>query len=210
MKKIERIACGNGNCFLVQEGDRAILVDTCRTKYREQILAACRQVKTTLIVLTHGHVDHIQNAAWLAQQLQVPIAMHQADRELARNNLLEPLSAHSLPGKLILALSRHSFAHDVIEPFEASVFLKEGASLHEYGVQATVVELPGHTRGSIGLEVWGEDWIVGDALMNMFYPAQSMLYGDRAQMEKSAARISASAARSIHFGHGSSLPNRQW
>ena len=38
-------------------------------------------------------------------------------------------------------------------------------SLESYGVMASVLELPGHTEGSIALDVEGKSIIVGDALM---------------------------------------------
>jgi glyoxylase-like metal-dependent hydrolase (beta-lactamase superfamily II) len=206
---ISRIQCGNGNCFLLQENNASILVDTSRTKYRGKILEQCRDANVKLIILTHGHMDHIQNAAYLAKELKVPIAIHKSDYELTKNNMIEPLSAHNLLGKLVLQLSIKSFEFDTIDEFEPTVFLKEGDSLMEYGINATIVGLPGHTKGSIGIQS-GEELLVGDALMNLFYPTKSMLYGDREQMEKSAEYISNRNVKMIHFGHGKSMPNRTW
>ena len=48
-----------------------------------------------------------------------------------------------------------------------------------------VVELPGHTKGSIGIEI-KNNLFVGDALMNMFYPTVFMLYVDEQEMLLSA------------------------
>jgi len=59
MAQITRIVCGSGNCFCVEEGDSAVLIDTCRAEHLETILAACRGKRVRLIVLTHGHVDHV-------------------------------------------------------------------------------------------------------------------------------------------------------
>ena len=210
MSHIERIQCGNGNCYLVTDGESAILVDTGRTKFREKILAKCRGKNVRLIVLTHGHVDHVQNAAFLSEALHAPVAMHGDDYGLAKDNRSEPMSAHGLLGKIVLKLSQKSFQVDKIEPFEPQVFLKDGDSLREYGVPAAVVELPGHTKGSIGILVDDTDILVGDALMNMFCPAKSLLYGDRGRMEQSAARISALGGVTVHFGHGKPVKNRDW
>lgn len=210
MSNIERIQCGNGNCYLICEGNSAVLVDTARPKYRDKILQACRRKDVKLIVLTHGHVDHIQNAAYIASELHVPIAMHRADYELTRNNMLEPLTAHGFFGRLILALSITSFKLDKIEPFEPALFLSEGDSLENYGVQAAVIELPGHTKGSIGLRVGEADIIVGDALMNMFGPSKSRLYGNKENVEKSAQKIGKFKNVTIHFGHGEPAGNRVW
>jgi glyoxylase-like metal-dependent hydrolase (beta-lactamase superfamily II) len=208
MPEINRIKCGNGNCFIVKDGSNAILVDTSRTAYRDKILEECRKENVSLIFLTHGHVDHVQNVAYLAEQLKVPVAMHREDYKLTKNNMLEQLSAKKLLGKLILKLSIDSFEHDIIEPFEPDIFFKEGDTLEQFGINARVIELPGHTKGSIGL-VAGEDIIVGDALMNMFYPTVSMLYGNEENMLKSAEKITSSGAKMIYFGHGKSTANRK-
>jgi len=210
MSTIERIKCGNGNVYLVSEGENSVLIDTCREPYRDAIIEKCKGKNVRLIILTHGHVDHIQNAAFLSQELNAPVAMHKGDYELIRDNWAEPMSANNLLGKIILMLSKKSFERDKIEPFEPLVFLSDGDTLNEYGIPATVIELPGHTRGSIGIRVGETDIIVGDALMNMVYPAKSPLYGDKAQMEKSAAKISALGDVMIHFGHGKPVKNRIW
>lgn len=210
MSNIERIQCGNGNCYLVYEGNNAILVDTSRTRFRDKILQTCKKKNIKLIVLTHGHFDHAQNAVFLSNELKAPIAMHRADYELSRNNMLEPFTAHGLLGKLLLALSIKNFQEEYIQHFEPEVYLQEGDSLDKYGVPATVIELPGHTRGSIGLKVGEADIIVGDALMNMFYPTKSMLFGNREIMEQSAEKIGRYNNATIYFGHGKPVLNRNW
>ena len=210
MSSIERIKCGNGNVYLVSNGDKAILIDTCRESYRDKILEKCKRKKVSLIILTHGHVDHIQNAAFLSKRLNVPIALHKGDYELIKDNWAQPMSARSFLGKIILMLSKKSIKTDRIEPFEPHVFLSDGDDLSEYGVQATVIELPGHTKGSIGVRVEGTDVIVGDALMNMIYPTKSPLYDDKENVKTSAAKISALGAVRVHFGHGKPVRNRNW
>ena len=210
MSSIERIKCGNGNVYLVSEGDSAILIDTCHEEYRDKILEKCKAKNARLIVLTHGHIDHIQNAAFLSEKLSAPIAMHIADYKLTRNNWSEPMYAHTLLGKIIIMMSRRSFEHDKVEPFEPALYLKEGDTLDDYGVSATVIELPGHTKGSIGIKVGDSDIIVGDALMNMVYPSKSPLYGNRAVMEQSATKISSLGDVMIHFGHGKPMRAKQW
>ncbi|MCL2162786.1 MAG: MBL fold metallo-hydrolase [Oscillospiraceae bacterium] len=210
MTSIERIKCDNGNVYLVSNGDNAVLIDTYRESYRDMILEKCKTKKVSLIILTHGHVDHIQNAAFLSKELNAPIAMHKGDYELTKDNWAQPLSAGSLLGKIILMLSKKSFKADRIDPFEPHVFLSEGYALDDYGVPATVIELPGHTKGSIGVLVEDADVIVGDALMNMVYPTKSPLYCDKENMKTSAAKISALGDVMVYFGHGKPVKNRNW
>ena len=106
MSRIKRVHCGDVNCHLVQGEQGAILVDTGRAGYGEKLLPLCRQWDVRLIVLTHGHLDHVQNAAFLSQQLEVPIAMHRADLELLEDNDRQPMQAHRRLGRLIQSLSR--------------------------------------------------------------------------------------------------------
>lgn len=210
MINVERIKCGNGNCYIIEEKGKAVLIDTARPKYRERILSACRKADIQLIVLTHGHMDHCQNAAFLAQQLNAPIAMCESDAELIKDNMLQSLAAKTMLGKLVLLISEKSFHDDVIPLFTPDIFLKDGETLSVYGVSAKVIELPGHTNGSIGMDLGEKGIIVGDALMNMFYPTVSMLYHDYDEMMASADKISRLGGRLVYFGHGKPQRNRKW
>lgn len=210
MVEVHRIVSGNVNCYIVTNKDKAILIDTGRKKYREKILEKCKEYHVGLIVLTHGHMDHCQNAAYLANALHIPVAMSEKDMDMIPDNRKQPMSAKSFLGKIVLSVSLSSFEKDSLDVFEPTIFLKNGDGLNEYGVDATVVELPGHTKGSVGLEIEGDKLFVGDALMNMFYPTVSMLYIDEQEMLSSAKSISELGERTIYFGHGKPKQNRKW
>lgn len=209
MVKIHRIVSGNVNCYIVADNDKAILIDTGRKKYREKILQKCKEFHVSLIVCTHGHMDHCQNAAYLANALHIPIAMNKNDMNLIPDNRKQSLLAKTFLGKIVLSVSLSSFEKDRLEVFEPTIYLKKGDNLNDYGVDAKVVELPGHTKGSIGVVI-GDNLFVGDALMNMFYPTVSMLYVDEQEMLSSAKYISELGERTIYFGHGKPKRNRKW
>lgn len=209
MVKIHRIVSGNVNCYIVADNDKAILIDTGRKKYREKILEKCKEFHVNLIVITHGHLDHCQNAAYLANALHIPIAMNKKDMNLIPDNRKQSLIAKTFLGKIVLSVSLSSFEKESIEVFEPTIYLKNGDNLSDYGVDAKVVELPGHTEGSIGIEV-EDNLLVGDALMNMFYPTVSMLYTDEQEMLSGARYISELGEKTIYFGHGKPKRNRKW
>lgn len=206
-QRIQRIPCGSVNAYLLSRGEDAILIDTGRRKHRDRLLAACRPYRMRLLVLTHGHIDHAENAAFLSEALGIPVAMHREDIPLLENNLAQPLEAEGLPGKVVLAVSLGMMRVSHMPPFRPEVLLSEGDSLEGYGVSARVLEVPGHTRGSIAIDAGGRELIVGDALMNMLYPSVSLLYHDREKMEQSATRILGMTGRTIWFGHGKPLKN---
>lgn len=209
MVKIHRIASGNVNCYIVADNDKAILIDTGRKKYCEKILERCKKFHVGLIVLTHGHMDHCQNAAYLAEALHIPIAINKNDMDLIPDNRKQSLLAKTLLGKIVLSVSLSSFEMDSLEVFDPIIYLKNGDDLSEYGIAAKAVELPGHTKGSIGVEI-EDNLFVGDALMNMFYPTVSMLYVDEQEMLLSAKYISELGEKTIYFGHGKPKRNRKW
>lgn len=210
MDRIHRIKCGNVNCHIIENGTTGILIDTGKKEYIDKVLTACRPYDIRLIVLTHAHFDHAENAARLSETLGAPIGMDENDRGLIASNTAQSLSADTFLGKIVLAASLRDFSARAIPVFQPDVLLHEGDLLSAYGIDARIVSLPGHTAGSIGIDVSGEHLIVGDALMNMFYPTVSMLFHDRTAMLKSAEKISAIGDRIIHFGHGRPLPNRRW
>ena len=210
MCEIHRIKCGNVNCYILKNGSSAILVDTGKKEHFQQVLEACRAFRVKLIVLTHAHFDHAENAAQLSSTLGIPIGMHERDCDLLPSNFSQALSASTFFGKIVLSASLKEFAVHTVPKFKPDVLLREGDSLSGYGIDAQVLALPGHTNGSIGLDVEHQHLLVGDALMNMFYPTVSMLYHDRDAMLESAGKISSTGSRTIYFGHGKPVSNRKW
>lgn len=212
---IRQITCGTANCFIISEKDSAVLVDTGTAAYRKKILRACAGKNVKLIVLTHGHYDHAQNAAFLSRALGAPVAMHPADLPVLRDVLAEPIAAHTRRGKVLAGVIRLGRG-PALRKFTARAFgnpdfvpeieLCDGFSLEPYGVAARVAALPGHTRGSVGV-VAGKDVLAGDALMHIGKPGPALHYVDRAAMETSAAKLTALGKDvMIWFGHGRAIP----
>lgn len=129
------------------------MVDTHQEKYREKILNFCKPYYISRIILTHGHFNHVQNAAFLSEYLNKPIAMHKADLGLVPNNMVQSLYTHTLLGKIVLLASMKGFNIDNLPKFKPTIFIKEGDTLNNYGISGKIIELPGHTDGSIGIDV---------------------------------------------------------
>lgn len=210
MSKIHRIKCGNGNCYIAENGASGILVDTGKKEYADRVIEACKLYGVTLIVLTHAHLDHAENAAYISNALGIPIAMNEKDCDLIKDNKSQSLYATTFFGKIVLSVSLSGVLLKPMQEFELGVLLNDGDSLCEYGIDARIIALPGHTDGSIGIDIDGEHLIVGDALMNMFYPTVSMLFHNQKDMLESAGKISSIGERTIYFGHGSPVKNRRW
>ena len=89
------------------------------------------------------------------------------------------------------------------------IYVKEGDNLDAYGFRAEIIELPGHTMGSIGVDVEEKHLLVGDALDNWITPGTGHLYFDKEALYKSADRIRSLGERTIYYGHGKPTPNKR-
>lgn len=208
MAQTKLIQCGTDNCYIVSEGEDAILVDTGTAAFFDKVLAECSAYKMRLIFLTHPHFDHAENAAALSERFGVPVAMSADDLGIFDSYDTQPLRSYGIVGKVVLALSIKPLRGTKVGKPQNLVFVKDGDSLADYGINAKVLSLPGHTNGSMGLDVEGRDLLVGDELDNWLAPAVGHLYCDRDALRRSAEKIRSLGARTIFYGHGKPTQNR--
>ena len=207
MVQIKQIKCKTDNCYIVTDGNDAILVDTASAEGYDQVLTECSKYNMKLIVLTHVHFDHAENAARLAKHFNVPVAVHQADLELFESFDKQPLKSYGLVGFVVLQMSLKVLRNTTVARPDNLIYVEEGDDLNAYGFNAKVIELPGHTLGSIGLDVEGRHLLVGDALDNWIRPGTGHLFYDKEATRKSAEKIRALGDRTIYYGHGKPTPN---
>ena len=207
MARVIRIKGGTDNCYIVAEGDQAILVDTASGKNLEQVAAACEPYRIRLIVLTHVHFDHAENAAELSRRFGAPVAVHPKDEELFESFDRQPLKSRGLVGRAVLGLSLKVLRNTKLERPEQLVYIRDGDDLSPYGIQAKIIGVPGHTAGSVGVDVEGKYLLAGDVLDNWIRPGVGHLYYDRAALEESAEKIRKLGPRTVYYGHGNPTEN---
>jgi glyoxylase-like metal-dependent hydrolase (beta-lactamase superfamily II) len=199
---LERIKCGVVNCYLLTGSDGSVLVDVAKLSDATRIYRRVKDKNVRMILLTHGHPDHIDGASTLARLLRVPVAMNTRDADLLQSTGDRKLRAHTVLGKILAFSSKFTLSTKAPNSLSPDIWLESDQTLLEYGIQAQIVALPGHTKGSIGVLTSDGDFVVGDALFNILRPTASLLYEDREQMEKSVETIIRSGARLLHPGHG--------
>jgi glyoxylase-like metal-dependent hydrolase (beta-lactamase superfamily II) len=118
------------NCYLLKAPEGWILFDAPD--------GACewlgsRNVDLKLLLLTHGHVDHVQDIARIKRRFGCPIGCHYltapmiSDRHFFRN-----------------------FGFELeIEPVEPDFFVEETPARNFLGLEMQVLEVPGHCPGSL-------------------------------------------------------------
>ena len=139
------------NAHLVQRGDAAFLVDAGLEADAPALDADLRASgvdpsKLCCIVLTHGHADHAGGAGWFQRRYGTRVVAGAGDEVLTaqgHNDRLCPTDADA----------RARVADDMAEtftPFQPDVVVDGALELQALtGIDARVVQLPGHTAGSL-------------------------------------------------------------
>ena len=69
------------------------------------------------------------------------------------------------------------------------IYIDESFDLTEYGFDAKILHIPGHTKVSIGIFTSGGDFISGDIFSNAAKPDIAMNAADFKELRKSIGRI---------------------
>lgn len=205
MKTFENVNLCNRNgtnCYILRGSVGDILIDTGVEEERANIEEWLDGYDVRLIILTHGHFDHAGNAAYFANKYSAKIAMSRYDYRLSQGLAKHTLYPVSPLGAVFAKLTgMNGKAYKGNDPFKADIFLCEGDTLDEYGVDAMIIDLQGHTRGSIGV-LHGNDLYVGDALVNTFYPATPAIAESPRHTYKTVDYIKNIRPKRILPGHG--------
>lgn len=138
-----------GCCFLLQDGDRSVLIDTglfgeplfIRRLFRRLGLAPH---SLQAILLTHGHFDHAGNLARIKDWTGARIFAH--PNEQAHIHGIYPYQGVNRWCGRLEAIGRKAFRY---QPAMIDEFLIDGQTLPFWG-GLQVVHLPGHTLGHCG------------------------------------------------------------
>ncbi len=197
------------SCYLVRAGDGFILIDTGRSGQRrliEQALAraGCQPGRLRLIVLTHGDFDHSGNAAYLREKYGAKIAMHAADWGIVERG--DMTWNRKKPNMVVRALFALLFRLGRADQFKPDLTLAEGDDLAAYGLDARIVELAGHSKGSIAILTAEGDLFCGDMLANTNRPEVWSIIDDRAASQASVEKLKGLAVTTVYPGHGRPFP----
>lgn len=157
---------GMVHCHLVMGKTGCILVDTGTPGSEEKIKHALKKHGLSfrdidLIVITHAHADHAGSAARIRELSDAPVLAHAGDLDYyERRKEMTYCIAHWW-GPLFL---RSGLPGEAYLPFTPDILLSDNASfgLKDYGIDGFVRHTPGHTAGSVSVELGSGDALVGD------------------------------------------------
>lgn len=210
------------NAYLAKTGNGWFLIDTGFAMGRsklEQALAregvAPSDIK--LAIITHADLDHIGNCAYLQKKYGLKIAVHEDDAELCRTGTTNSnrkrkasLLSRILWPLMFVLIMKPIMKKFPLEAFEPDLVLSDGQNLSQYGFDATVVHVPGHTMGSIGILTADGDFFSGDTINNRKKPTVADVVENEAALAESLQKIRAMRIINVFPGHGKPFPMAQF
>jgi glyoxylase-like metal-dependent hydrolase (beta-lactamase superfamily II) len=200
---------GGVNCYLFRMQEGFILVDTGWAGKRSTLDAVlgdagCGAGELKLIILTHGDFDHCANCRHLRDRFGAAVAMHRDDAGMVENG--DMFWNRKRPNVILRSLARLMFRLPRVDRFTPAVFLEDGQDLGEYGLDARIFHIPGHSKGSIGVLTANGDFICGDLFENRRRPSFNSIMDDPPMARQNLERLRAERMRTVYPGHGSPFP----
>jgi hydroxyacylglutathione hydrolase len=197
---------GTVNCYLVTTDAGFVLIDTGASNKRAELekalaSAGCNSGDLDLIVLTHGDFDHTGNAAYLREEYGAKIAIHRDDGGMAEHG--DMFWNRSSGNRLISLMAPILFRFSKSDRFRPDFYVEEGDDFSQYGFDAQVLSIPGHSKGSIGILTAGGDLFCGDLLENSKKPATNSIMDDPAACDASLENLRGFEINTVYPGHGS-------
>ena len=204
---------GTVNCYLIKTDTGYILIDTgCsnkRTELEKELeRVGCKPGNLKLIVLTHGDFDHTGNAAYLREKFGARIAMHHDDSGMVERG---DMFWNRRKGNIFLGMiARILFRFGKKERFKPDLYIGDGYDLSDYGFNAKVLHIPGHSKGSIGILTANGDLFCGDLLENKDKPVLSSIMDDLSAANASVEKLKKLRVKTVYPGHGEPFPMEQF
>ena len=168
--QIHAISFGFVSAFLLK-GEKTVLIDAGVPGQMARFLKGLEMTNTQpdeidLLLLTHGHFDHIGLAKEIVELSGAQTAIHEREKDWVETGISAMPPGVTSWGKFLMSLMKLAPKMSVPgTPVDISLG-DDGFSLEAYGIPAQVVYTPGHTMGSMSILLENGDAIVGDLAMS--------------------------------------------
>lgn len=154
--------------FLARKGDMNILVDTGKKFMRQHLFRELSQhgvEDLSILMLTHAHFDHTENAAAVKQKFGATVIINALEAPFLR----EGKSNVILGTKGFTSWMTRTFHSHILTMYQYEPVIPDVTFAIDYIIPGTdgllkCIHIPGHTLGLSALIVDGEIALVGDAM----------------------------------------------
>lgn len=209
---IIRIKSGNTNCYLLfrESTKKSVLIDAGVSSdhtFLERLQAKGYLSQIALVILTHGHYDHVGHAAMLQNRFHIPVAIHRNELERVTQGIMDFPPAKGFISNTFRKSTMSGMEKSTYQKFVPDIVL-DGSRILSSFPEIEILHLPGHTKGSIGI-IFEDSLFAGDLVMNMPVPSKSWFAEDFSELQQSIERISNLRLKRVYPSHGKSFSG-QW
>lgn len=157
------------NAFLIRGTKGAVLIDTGLPETEKTVGKVLKQNGLTfedikLIIITHAHIDHAGNTQTIRKLAKnPPVIGHTADLKYFLGEEAMKFCSTGMFGRLFKKTGLIQRSYPKFTP-EITLDGNDEFDLTPYGISGKVLHTPGHTPGSISVELNNDQVIVGDML----------------------------------------------
>lgn len=207
------LVIGNQGCVLIDAGLPGSAIKVERALSGQGL--SFKDIKA--IVITHAHVDHAGGAAELRERSRAPIIAHEEDLPHYKREVPMTFCPTGWAGRLFF---KTPLPHEGYTAFEPDVLLSDADTLDlsKFGVNGIVKHTPGHTKGSISVELGSKEALVGDllasgiligGLLRTGHAIRPPFEDDPQAVAKELFRLVDGGIERFYLGHGGALDARE-
>lgn len=209
--QIHTIKLGFDQCYLIGDND-LIMIDAGESNKKKDFLKklaglGIKPEQIKLIIITHGHWDHIGSAKDIKELTGAKIAMHENEKEWLEKSMIILPPGVTLWGKIFFKIM--SLFKPLIKVPSTKVDIILGNNsvlLNEYGIDGSIEYTPGHSSGSVSVLLETGEAFVGDLLMNRIplrmTPGLPIFAEDLSELKQSLELLLEKGVRKIYPAHG--------
>ena len=210
--KIIDIQSGINTCYVIKEKG-AIMVDGGPPKMRKTFLKRMKDFsidpeEIQLIVLTHGHFDHVGSAKEIQEITGAKIAIHEKDRMDLEQGFSNWPKGVTTWGKLSSSIFKPLLKNKMTFPTtKADIILDNNELLlNKYGISGKIIYTPGHTQGSVSVLLDSGELFAGCLAHNRLplttHPALPIYAENIDLVKESWKKVIDAGAKIVFPGHG--------
>jgi glyoxylase-like metal-dependent hydrolase (beta-lactamase superfamily II) len=210
--KVQPVKHAGANIYLIETDMGHILVDVGMPGTDEALDGVFKEAgvdpkSVQLIVLTHGHVDHVGGVAHAEETTGGSVLCHRSLAASLENSKFEKATART--GNLRTRFMNYLAGWMPFTGIKPDIVMDDEFDLAEYGIAGKIIHTPGHSASSVSIILDNGEALIGDMVReeDSGEVGLGVFYEDKAVLLESLETVAAFEPRTIYLSHGDRIDN---
>jgi glyoxylase-like metal-dependent hydrolase (beta-lactamase superfamily II) len=162
---VQPVKFGHPNVYFIETAAGYIMVDVGMPNLEKQLDEVFNKARVDpksvkLIILTHGHMDHVGSIAYAKQVTGGDVLCHQSYAQNLESGEIEPAVAQNSTGRLLNFMT--GLSGTKFEGVKPDIVVTDEFDLSGYGIAGKIIHTPGHSPSSLSIILDNGEALVGD------------------------------------------------